>query len=506
MTPEAGMQHAPIQRIVIVGGGTAGWMAAASLSRVLPAGTTIRLIESEEIATVGVGEATIPTIKQLNETLGIDEADFIRRTQGTFKLGIEFVNWRQQGDRYIHGFGKIGQDKGLLPFYQYWLKLHLEGRAADLGEYSINTVAPRFAKFMPARQDLQNSPLADITYAYHFDAGLYARYLRELAESHGVMRIEGKIKQVCLRPSDGFIESVVLESEQVVPGELFIDCSGFRGLLIEEALRTGFEDWSHWLPCDRAIAVQTQSAGKLLPCTRSTAHAAGWQWRIPLQHRTGNGHVFCSQYMSEDEACAVLMKNLDAPALNEPRTLSFKAGKRCKVWNRNCVAVGLASGFLEPLESTSIHLIQSVIARLVAHFPDSSFSSVLIDEFNRQADFEYERIRDFIILHYHANQRDDAPLWRNVRQMEIPASLRRKMDLFRHSGRIFRENEELFSEVSWLQVMHGQGWEAQACSPIASEQTAGELVAFTEQVRHVIARCVELMPEHENFIQTFITT
>ncbi len=445
-----------VTRIVIVGGGTAGWMAAAALSKVLGAGYSIRLVESEEIGTVGVGEATIPMIKLFNQALDLDEAEFVRETKGSFKLGVEFRNWGRIGDSYIHGFGRIGQDLGLVPFHHYWLKMHQRGLAGPLDAYSINTMASRHDRFMRAVTDRPNSPLADIAYAYHFDAGLYARFLRRHAEARGVERIEGKVVDVALRGEDGFVESITLEGGRVIDGQLFIDCSGFRGLLIEQALKTGYTDWTHWLPCDRAVAVPCEHGGGMTPYTRSTAREAGWQWRIPLQHRVGNGHVFCSRFISEDEATATLMANLEGPALAEPRTLRFVTGKRRKMWNRNVVAMGLASGFMEPLESTIIHLVQSAIARLTAFFPHDGFDPVDIAEFNRHSDVEYDTIRDFLILHYHATERDDTPFWDHCRTMEVPELLRHRMALFAANGRVFREGNELFAEPSWVQVMHGQ--------------------------------------------------
>ncbi len=492
---------AAIQRIVIAGGGTAGWMTAAALSKVLRGKVKITLIESEEIGTVGVGEATIPMIRLFNRVLELDEDEFVRETQGSFKLGIEFVNWGRVGSRYMHAFGRIGQDLWTVPFYQYWLKMYQAGKApADIGEYAITRTAAYQNKFMRAPTDVQNSPLNDIAYAFHFDAGLYARYLRRHAEARGVRRIEGKIKNVDLKVSSGHVEALVMESGERVEGELFIDCSGFRGLLIEQTLHTGYEDWTHWLPCDRAIAVPSASVMPLTPYTRSTAHAAGWQWRIPLQHRTGNGHVFCSQHISEDEATAVLLANLDGEALAEPRMLRFATGMRRLGWNRNVVAVGLASGFMEPLESTSIHLIQTAIARLIDFFPTTGFNQVDIDEYNRQSRFEYERIRDFIILHYHLNQRTDSPFWVACREMPIPDTLAAKMRLFQTHGRIVRENNELFSEVAWLQVMHGQHLAAQSYHPLVDSLDEADVAEYLRGVRELIGRCADVMPDHAEFV------
>jgi len=494
------MADSRITEIVIVGGGTAGWMTAAALSKVLTSGYAIRLIESDEIGIVGVGEATIPMIKLYNQALELDENEFIRKTKGSFKLGIEFVNWGQVGDSYVHGFGKIGQDLGLVSFYHYWLKMHHAGKAGPLEEYSINTEAARHNKFMRAITDRPNSPLADIAYAYHFDAGLYARFLREFSEARGVIRIEGKIANTELRGEDGYIEAVVLESGQRIGGQLFIDCSGFRGLLIEQALHVGYEDWTHWLPCDRAVAVPCASAGPLTPYTRSTAREAGWQWRIPLQHRTGNGYVFSSKHISEDEATATLLANLDGEPMAEPRTLRFVTGKRNKFWHKNCIAIGLSSGFMEPLESTSIHLIQSNIARLTAFFPHGGFDQADIDEFNSHAHVEFDRIRDFLILHYHATERSDTPFWDYVRNMDIPESLQRRMDLFRSNARIFREGNEMFAEPSWLQVMHGQRMQAEGYHPLVDLYTEEKVAEYIGNIRGVIGNCVAKMPTHDEFI------
>lgn len=489
-----------IRRVVIAGGGTAGWMAAAALSKVLRGKAAITLVESEEIGTVGVGEATIPMIQLFNRVLELDEDEFVRETQGSFKLGIEFVNWGRIGSRYMHGFGRFGQDLWTVPFHQYWLKMFQAGKAPDIGEFSITRVAAYRNKFMRPPAQVQNSPLNDITYAYHFDAGLYARYLRRHAEARGVTRLEGRIAEVALNACSGHVEALVMQDGRRVEGELFIDCSGFRGLLIEQTLQTGYEDWTHWLPCDRAIAVPCASTRPFTPYTRSTAHAAGWQWRIPLQHRTGNGHVFSSRHISEDEATAVLLSHLDGEQLAEPRTLRFVTGMRRLGWNRNVVAVGLASGFLEPLESTSIHLIQSAIARLIDFFPSTGFSQVDIDEYNRQFRFEFERVRDFIILHYHLNQRTDTPFWTACREMAIPETLQAKLRLFRTHGRIVRENNELFSEVAWLQVMHGQHLEPEGYHPLVDSLDETEISKYLEGVHDLIGRCADVMPDHAEFI------
>ena len=490
----------PVRNIVIVGGGTAGWMSAAALAKVLEGQCNIRLVESDEIGIIGVGEATIPHIGEFNKALEIDENDFVRATQGTFKLGIEFVNWGAIGDRYIHGFGFVGQATQALPFHHFWLRLAQAGKASPLEAYSINTVAAQQARFMPARKDMAGSPVADIAHAYHFDAGLYGRYLRAYAEKRGVVRTEGKISQVVQRETDGFIEAVVLESGERIDGEFFIDCSGMRGLLIEQTLGAGFDDWSHWLPVNRALAVPCAPAGPLLPLTRSTAHRSGWQWRIPLQHRTGNGHIYCSSFMEQDEATDILLRNLDGQALADPRPLKFTTGRRRTFWDRNCVAVGLSSGFLEPLESTSIHLINTAISRVISYFPHRGFDAADIAEYNRQTHWEYERIRDFLVLHYKATERDDSEFWNYCRSMPVPDSLRHKMDLFLSNGRIQREGLELFADPSWLQVMVGQRMRPRAYHPFAELRPEAEVAAYVGHVEQVIAKCVKVMPTHADYI------
>jgi tryptophan halogenase len=494
-----------ITSITVVGGGSAGWMAAAALATYLGKGASIRLIESEEIGIVGVGEASVPHIKLFNgQWLGIDEADFVKRTQATVKLGIQFNDWGRIGDSYIHGFGAIGRSLGPLPFHQFWLKLRQSGRAGPIGDYSAQTVMAPQGRFAPGdRKAAPNSPLADIAYAYHFDATLYARFLRELAEQRGVQRIEGKIVGVHQRADDGFIESVTLESGQRVDGELFIDCSGFRGLLIEETLKTGYEDWRHWLPCDRALAVPCASADPITPYTRSTARAAGWQWRIPLQHRTGNGYVYASRHISDDEAAATLLANLDGEALADPRPLRFTTGMRKRCWNKNVVALGLASGFLEPLESTSIYSAQSGITRLLSLFPTRDFNPMLIERYNRESAFEFERIRDFLILHYHATERHDTPFWDACRTMSVPETLRETMDLFRVDGRYFRNGDDFFALPSWVQVMLGQRIVPRGYHPMVDEMPEDRLVDHVESVRATLAQAVATMPTHQEWIDRY---
>jgi len=494
------MRENCLKKVLIVGGGTSGWMSAAVLLHSLGKNYQIRLIESDEISTVGVGEATIPSIIKFYSLIGIDEDEFMRQTQATFKLGIQFKNWGALGDSYIHGFGSMGRKTGLVDFHHYWLRAHQAGKAARLDDYSINLLACEKNKFTRANMDNAGSPLADIRHAFHFDAGLFAKYLRHYSEKLGVTRTEGKITSVQIHPETGFVISVSTENGDVHAADLFIDCSGFRGLLIEQTLHTGYDDWSRWLPCDSALAVPCESVSPLLPYTRSSAHSAGWQWRIPLQNRIGNGHVFCSKYMSQDEATSILMGHLDGKALAEPRLIRFVTGKRKKLWNKNVVAIGLASGFIEPLESTSIHLIQQGIVRLIELFPDTGFHQADIDEYNRQSQTEFEQVRDFIVLHYHATKRDDSEFWNYCRHMDVPDSLKHKTELFRSNGRIFHQNDELFGESSWVQVMLGQGIQPLGYHPLV-ENTADEPVfKMMANVKSVMHQVVEKMPTHEQYI------
>ena len=491
-----------LERVVIVGGGTAGWMAAAALSRYFNDGRrTITLIESDAIGTVGVGEATIPALRNFNAMLDIPEAEFLRETRGTCKLGIEFVNWGQLGDRYFHPFGSYGQDIHGISFHHLYLRERARsGDAGDIGEYSMSTMAARarhFARPAAGAQTVVNQ----ISYAYHFDAGLYAAYLRRMAERQGTVRVEGKITEVARDGETGDVTSVTLDNGAVVAGDLFIDCSGFRGLLIEEALETGYENWSHWLPMDRALAVPTVSPGPPDPFTRSTAHAAGWQWRIPLQHRTGNGHVFSSAFMDEDTARDILLANLETPALGDPRPLRFLTGMRKKAWNHNVVALGLSSGFIEPLESTSIHLIQNGIARLFALFPDNPISPIERDEYNRGMRDIFEDVRDFIILHYKATQREDSEFWRYVKNMSVPDNLARKIALWQRHGRVFRENAELFSEPSWIAVMLGQNVWPAGYDPIADTLDEHKVAAAMDKMRANYAEIAAKLPVHEAFLR-----
>ena len=492
------MTPAPIQKILIVGGGTAGWMTAAALAHVLRGTVKIELVESEAIGTVGVGEATIPPIMLFNALLGIDENEFIRATQATFKLGIQFRDWFRKGHQYFHPFGQYGTRIDAASFHQYWLRLNAAGLDGSLDDYSVTTVAAGMGRFDRPRND-PRSVLSQMTYAFHFDASLYARFLRQRAEAGGVVRHEGRIADVRLR-EDGFIASVALEDGRELAADFFIDCSGFRGLLIEGALKTGYEDWTHWLPCDRAVAMPCARVGDPTPYTRSTALEAGWQWRIPLQHRTGNGYVYCSDHISDDEAQARLRSGLDGEAVAEPNFLRFTTGRRKKAWNKNCLAIGLSAGFLEPLESTSIHLIQTGITKLLLSFPDTGFPQADIDNYNRLVQLEFERVRDFVVLHYHATERDDTPLWRQVAAMEIPETLRWKMEQFRTRGRVFRYEDELFQDTSWIAVLLGQGVKPERPDPITATVPLEATRQRLHQLRAAIRQGVEQMPTHEAFI------
>jgi tryptophan 7-halogenase len=444
-----------IRSIVIVGGGTAGWMTAAALSNALTQGCDITLIESEEIGTVGVGEATIPTIKILNQTLGIDEREFVKATQGSFKLGIQFVDWAKLGHTYFHPFGSYGRPFDYSAVHQYWVHNGGPDSGISFDDLCMAWTMAKTGKFALPSQD-QRSVLSTYEYAFHFDAGLYAAFLRKYSEARSVKRQEGKVATVQQNSASGFVESVTLEDGRMFNADLFIDCSGFRGLLIEGALKTGYEEWTHWLPCDRALAVPCASNGEPTPFTRSTAREAGWQWRIPLQHRTGNGYVYASAHISDDEAATTLLANLDGKALADPRPLRFTTGRRKQHWNKNVVAIGLSSGFMEPLESTSIHLIQANISKLLALFPDRDFDPLVTAEFNHIAHNETERIRDFLILHYKLTQRDDSPLWRYTANMAIPDSLQFKIDHFRKFGRLIARENDLFGAASWSAVHIGQ--------------------------------------------------
>lgn len=488
-----------IRKIVIVGGGTAGWMAAAALSRLITNGvTTITLVESDEIGIVGVGEATIPPIKTFNAMIGIDEDEFVAATQGSFKLGIEFNGWQREGDAYLHPFGAYGSDIEGIKFHHFWTKIRQQGFPVPIGDFNLCTLAAQRNRFMRSDGN-PASALSTIDYAFHFDAGLYAKFLRGIAEERGVVRQQGKITRVEQRAEDGFISALIMENGSRIDGELFIDCSGFRGLLIEETLKSGYEDWSEWLPCNSALAVPSVRTEPLLPYTRSTARAAGWQWRIPLQHRTGNGHVYCNKFISDDEAAAILLANLDGEALADPRQLRFVTGRRKQAWVKNCVSLGLASGFLEPLESTSIHLIQTGISKLLALFPDRNFHAHERDEYNRLSAIQWEQIRDFLILHYKLNERDE-PFWKRCAAMPIPESLARKLSLFAERGRLFRYEDELFSDASWTAVMVGQGLMPKGYDPLVDTIDDRQMHQMLARMGKAFRDTADRMSPHADFI------
>jgi tryptophan 7-halogenase len=504
MTGRAGE---PIRSIVIVGGGTAGWMTAAALARMSSPDLSVTLVESEEIGTVGVGEATIPPLMDFNNLLGIDENEFVRETQATFKLGIEFVNWGRQGDRYIHPFGVYGRRVHGVNFHQVWLRdRKLAGDPIEpdqIGDYCISVVAARNGKFMRPTTNDPSAVLSSLRYAFHFDAGLYARYLRRYAEEGGIKRVEGRIDQVEQDGETGFITGVKLSDGRTIFGDFFVDCSGFRSLLLGDKLGVPFRSWQHWLPCDRAFAVPCAGSGNPTPYTRSTAGSAGWRWRIPLQHRVGNGHVFSSAHLDEDSAVSELLAGLDGPPTADPRLLRFTAGRRERSWEKNCVAIGLSGGFLEPLESTSIHLIQSGIFKLMGLFPDRGFDQVEIHQYNRFLTEEYERIRDFIILHYHATERTDSDFWNDCRNMDIPDSLAQKIAIWSGKARIFREPLDLFTEDSWLAVLLGQRIVPRSYDPLARGFGMDESRQFIASMRDVIEKTAGAMPTHQQFIDRY---
>ncbi len=495
------MKQQPIRKLLIVGGGTAGWMTAAALSRMLQ-GTQIEieLIESAEIGTVGVGEATVPHIRFFNEKLGFDEAEFMAKTQATFKLGIEFCDWARKGDSYIHPFGAFGERIGDVEFHQHWARLNRAGMAAALEDYSVPIIAAREGRFAFPAED-PGSLLSTYSYAFQFDAGLYARFLRSFAEERGVVRREGKIVDVAQDNETGFVASVTMENGDRVEADLFIDCSGFRGLLIEGALETGYENWQHWLPCDSAVAAPCETNGPLSPYTRATAKDAGWIWRIPLQHRVGNGHVYCSSYISDDVAAETLIGQMESEPLAKLNQLRFMTGKRRKQWSKNVVAIGLSAGFLEPLESTSIHLIQLAIGRLLDFFPDQGWDPMLAGEYNRLMDLEYERVRDFLILHYHATQRDDTPFWNYVRTMPIPDSLTHKMETFRERGVVVNYRDGMFLDASWIAVYLGQRVMPERPDPRSFAIDDSALQARFGLIAERSQSAVASLPTHAEFIQ-----
>ena len=495
------MNDRRIRTIVIVGGGTAGWMAAASLSKSLASlGVQLRLIESGRVDPIGVGEATIPPIMEFIRQLGIDEGDLVREIKATYKLGIGYREWTRAGHFYFHPFGPAGPGIGNIPFQAYWLKMLLEGKAGRLEEYSIQATAAlrgRFARPVHA----PNTPLNKITYALHFDAGRFARYLRGYAEARGVLRTEGHVRHVSVRGADGFVDSVTLESGESVGADLFIDCSGFQGLLIEGALHTGYQDWSQWLPCDRAMLVHSERSAAPNPYTLVTARDAGWQWQIPLQHRDGNGYIYSGEFGADDDARALLLANLSGRALSEPVALRFRPGRRRAAWNRNVVALGLAAGFLEPLEATSIHLIQRGIAMLLRFFPDRDFAAADVDRYNRVLESDFAGVRDFLLMHYSQTERA-GPFWQHCREIPLTDSLREKIELFRSHGRILREEAELFPVLSWLSVMVGQNIIPRRYDPLVDGLDSRRIQTRLEELRTAVRDSVEAMPPHWDYINS----
>ena len=494
------MNNTNIKSFVIVGGGTAGWMSAAALARIV--GTQkckITLIESEQIGTVGVGEATIPPIVEFNNLLGIAADEMLRETNGTFKLGIEFINWGRKGESYMHPFGSFGRTILNVSFWHYWKKAFDLGISPGLEAYSLNWLAAKENRFFRGAQ-IPNSPLTKIPHAYHFDANLYAKFLRNFSENLGVNRVEGEVKDVAQHSESGFITELKLSDESVIKGDFFLDCTGFKGLLIEQCLNTGYEDWSHLLPCDRALAVPSEAITPKHPYTKSIAHSIGWQWRIPLQHRTGNGIVYCSEFSDDQTAADILIDNLPSSSLSEPKNLRFKTGKRNKIWNKNCLSVGLASGFMEPLESTSIHLIQSTIMRFFSLFPHKKDFEVEMDYFNNSTDEEFKSIRDFLVLHYKLTTRDDSELWNYCRNMKIPDSLREKLELYTSGSWLERNGKELFGVDSWLAVLNGQNAKANGYNPLVDTLSESKLKKIMQETREVLAQCSSSLPDHEQFI------
>jgi tryptophan halogenase len=484
-----------VKKVVIVGGGTAGWMTAASLAKLIGKNLDITLIESDEIGTVGVGEATIPTMMTLHQLLKINEQEFMAEVQATFKLGISFENWKNVDQAYIHSFGFTGQDCWAAGFQHFWLKGKERGISKEFGDYSVELQAAKGNKFAVL-------PNNGLNYAYHIDASLYAKFLRRLAERHNTKRVEGKIT-VVNQHDNGDIKSVVLASGKIIQGDLFIDCSGFAGLLIEKTLNTEFEDWSQWLPCDSAIAVQTRSVRDPIPYTRAIARESGWQWRIPLQSRVGNGLVFCSKYLTDQEATQTLLSNLEGEVLTEPRVIKFRTGQRTQHWNRNCIALGLAGGFVEPLESTSIHLIQRGIIRLMQMFPFDGVVEPDVQEFNTQMKDEFYFIRDFIVMHYHLTERTDTEFWRHCKTMKIPDSLQHRLDLFKKTGRIFQQAGDVFAENSWSQVMLGQGLIPEHYHPIVDMMSDDELEQFLKKISISVEQTVSQLPSHQQFLSQY---
>jgi len=506
------MNKNKVKNVIVVGGGTAGWMTSSLLAKVLGKTLNITLVESDKIGIVGVGEATIPPIVNFNSAIGIDEKEFLKATKGTIKLGIEFNNWNEAGESYMHAFGNIGKKFPFCDFHHFWQKAHQLENESDSSEnsnsgsknfwdYSLNYQAAKHGKFSPIN-NIPNTNLPGLAYAYHFDAGLYAKFLRKHAQGMGVNRAEGTITQVNQNHNSGFIESLLLEDGTVIEGDLFIDCTGLAALLIEKTLSTGYDDWSHWLPCNRAMAVPCERTETTEPYTRSTAHKIGWQWRIPLQHRTGNGLVYSDKYMTDEEAKELLLNNLDGKPLAEPKIVPYQTGRRRKQWNKNVICIGLASGFFEPLESTNIHLIQTAAIRLTKFFPHNGINIEEVNEFNRQSKIESEGIRDFIILHYKLNGRNDSEFWRACQRMDVPESLINKIQLFKKTGKIFCNPDDLFTEIAWQQVMIGHDNIPEDHHPLVDTLTKEQVEDLMDNLKVLINRTVEKLPSHDEFLKS----
>jgi len=497
------MDDRRLKNIVIVGGGSAGWMTAAALSSLLdPRNISVTLVESEQIGTVGVGEATIPDMINFNRILGIREAEFMKATDATFKLGIQFVNWGRLGEHYFHPFGQHGADMQGIDFHHYWLHAQQNGSANPIEDYSLCAVAGKANKFALPAQD-PRSVMSKIRYAYHFNATKYAKFLRVYAEKRGVRRIEGKVETVSVAPGSGDIQSLALDNGKRIEGDFFFDCTGFRALLMRKTLGVEFKDWSQWLPCNTAQTIACEHTDALPSYTRSTAQSAGWQWRIPTQSRTGNGHIYSTDYMDDEAAQDILLANLDGTPIGQPRTIRFKTGRLAEFWHNNCVGIGLSSGFLEPLESTSLYLIQSGISKFISLFPSGSFSPIIAQEYNRQMCQEFDQVRDFIILHYKATQRDDSPFWNYCRTMSIPDSLQRKIDLFHEAGRMVRDENELFTRPNWIAVMLGQNLVPKVCDPIVATLPPEQVEHSLASMRQAITRATDQMPTHDGFIDKY---
>jgi tryptophan 7-halogenase len=494
-----------LKQLVIVGGGAAGWMTAAALSRLLkPPDVSVTLVESDEIGIIGVGEATIPDMLQFNLFLGIPEPELMQATQATFKLGIEFVDWSRKGARYFHPFGFHGVDIDGLDFHQYWLHCRAHGHTHAIGDYCLTEIVAKKNKFAYPDLSVAGAPASYLRYAYHFDAALYARFLRQYAEKRGVKRVEGKVTEILRHPESGDIAGVRLADGQIISGEFFFDCTGFRSLLLDKTLGVPWIDWRHWLPCDGALAVACEHNGPPRPYTRSTAKPAGWQWNIPTQQRTGNGHIYCSEFMSEDEAAASLIADLDGEIRGTPRLIRFKTGRYQKSWEKNCVAIGLSAGFLEPLESTSLYLIRQGISRFIALFPGADQPPVFRDEYNRWMQKDFEQVRDLLILHYYSQERDE-PFWRHCRNMTIPETLQRRLNLFAEGGRFLRFEGELFPSASWVAVLLGQGVIPRAVDPVVAAVPVAEVEPKLQLLRRAMNEFADKLPSHEQTLAAMRT-